>query len=230
MNKHTTNPLEQQLNVAPSEKHLEDWIDANLNQFGDRFPEDEYYWRMGEAHFRSDETFVLPYIDSIVAKQPAFPTGRPDLIGYSRGQITAVELKKGAITYEAIGQCLRYVHDLNEAFYWTYCTVANYPSDVRESYRYSSPISLEQTEYPDCEITGMVVGNSLEDKHLTLVAAACKLRLVTYEYVNGEYLFELQSVNRPHIDIYQDFARGKVGAIIRQVMRDRSELQKERGL
>ncbi len=216
----------QQSLLAPSEKHLEDWIDANLIQFGDRFPEDEYYWRMGEAHFRNDNTFVLPFFDAIVAKQPQFPCGRPDLIGYRTGQISAIELKKGVITYQSIGQCLRYMHDLKEAFYWVFTEIGKFTTSPREEYSYTPVWNIEQSEYPNDEIAGMVVGSHLEDAHLTMVAAACGIQLVTYEYVNDEYLFTLLTVDRPHPTIYKQFVKGAISKTLLRVMKDRAEKQK----
>lgn len=213
--------------LAPSEKHLEDWIDYNRIQFGDRLAEQDYYWKMGEAHFRSDNTCVLPFFDAIVAKQPSFPCGIPDLIGYTCGQLTIVELKKDAITYAAIGQCLRYIHDLNEALNWLHDAMYSQPQHIKELYNYVRPTDFEQCEYPSNEIVGMVVGHHLEDKHLTRVAAACNIRLVTYEFVNDEYLFELLSVDRPKMQTYIDFAKGEINGLMLQMMKDQADRQRK---
>lgn len=76
--------------LAPSEKHLEDWIAANLNGFD--------------------------YLDGLIARQVHCKDGIIDLIGFKEHRLQVVELKKGEIDSKALTQLLRYMKDVRSVF------------------------------------------------------------------------------------------------------------------
>lgn len=212
--------------IAPSEKHLEDWICSNFNRFGglteqDLVPE---YAREG-CYCPDDEYYVDTFFSQLIARQFVLPSGRPDLLGYCRGQVAAIEIKKGAITYDVIGQVLRYVHDLKQIFYWTVCDA--YDDPERDRYAYRKPQVIDVSEYPDDEIFGVVVGNSIHDKNIPLVCAAAGIMLVTYKYTGDEYLFTHEPLEVPHHDLYRNLMNGRIGQFMRLSMLDRAELQRQ---
>lgn len=77
--------------IAPSEKHLEDWIVNNIELFAE------------DARLQ---------VRRIVARQPEFPSGRPDLILATVGSVAVVELKKYKADGQAVAQVLRYLGDM----------------------------------------------------------------------------------------------------------------------
>lgn len=82
--------------IAPSERHLEDWLVNNPQKIFD---------------FSDEHPSSLQW----VARQLNLPSGRADLIGYEGGGDLAVfELKKGAIDSDTLAQCLRYMRDIDK--------------------------------------------------------------------------------------------------------------------
>lgn len=214
---------------APSEKHLEDWIVANFSRFGalveqELVPE---YWR--ESFYHPDDTYyVETFFNQLIARQYPLPSGRPDLIATTHKSVVAVEIKKGPVTYETLGQCLRYIYELKEVFYWTFFDVRSSDNPDCEAYEYSPMFQLETTEYPDTEIYGMVVGHGVSDKNIPIVAAACNIKVVTYEFNADEYLFthEMADTRKP-IDDYKWHINTPIGQAIRLTMLNRATAQRQ---
>lgn len=190
--------------LAPSEKHLEDWIVANFEEFGDPVDVD-----VENGHLVHVEG-IAPYFFELVEKQYPLPSGRPDLICYRCGTVSAVELKKGAITYDVIGQCLRYIYDLREIFGWVFARYTDF-TDETNPYNYSNIGCIEPSEFPNSEITGMVVGSSFIDSNIPLVCAASNIKVVTYEYNGHGYTFTHHGINRKASITYRNQINTKVG-------------------
>jgi hypothetical protein len=183
--------------IAPTERHLEDWICENLNLFGeayeafDQFPgegnEDQYHW-IDEDHF------ILPYVERIVCRQVAFPHGIPDLIGLDlvNENVRVIELKKGPITLEAVGQCARYMYDLRKIYGLDSCTSPF--SDLSHDlwFRFTDTRVLSPM------VQGMVVGSQLPDRNVEALARLVGIEIVSYDLQpDGMYVFSAV----PHNDI-----------------------------
>lgn len=194
--------------VAPNEKHLEDWIVNNFEMFGTDS------W--GDGHYT--------FFDRLIARQYPLPNGRPDLITMFEGTITIVELKKGELTYGVLGQCLRYIHDMKFIYGLVREDLYSQGMDTFSQYQYStSNIFLEVTEFPTSEFTGMIVGHSVADRDLPLVAATCGVQTVTYELINGEYIFTHHFIETDaRVDDYKRHLNEAAGTAIRSMMRFRN--------
>lgn len=186
----TPNPSVPQSTIAPSEKHLEDWIVANPKGFGCNWDTDELpeFCYPENPLIVNGNRRVSPFFKALITRQMPLQHGRPDLIMFDIDLISVIELKKGVVNYDVIGQCKRYIYDIEDVY-----------SDVM-----SDAINNDQMQYvynpgyrtfygcrtgEDSEIQGMVIGHTIQDKNIPIVAKACGIRVVTYEYVNEQYVF-----------------------------------------
>lgn len=214
---------------APSEKHLENWIVDHIKQFGDIWEDaidaPEYAY---EGMIWLNETDVIaPFFSQILARQLHLPSGIPDIIAANHNHVAVVELKKGAITYETVGQCLRYMYDLREIYFEIFF------EELQGGLDYQPLIHIEnKSEYPDEAITGMIVGSHLEDKNIPLICTQCDIKVVTYDFDGGEYWFEHQLVaSKGTTQDYQDYTLGTIGQAIRNVLKSRADsFLRHRGL
>lgn len=151
-------PPESQANgstLAPSEKHLEDWIVANLSLFGE------------DARIN---------IRRLVARQPQFPSGRPDLILAIQGSVSVVELKKDRADGRAVAQVLRYLGDIR--------MIHDYNNEGQFSHTYSA------YEYPMGRpiVHGIIVAKSFDD-NAYLACINNNIDMLSYEYDGEDYYF-----------------------------------------
>lgn len=170
---------------APSEKHLEDWIIANglVYQIGctpNDGPDDPDY----------AESDYLSVIAKLLGRQVRLPSGICDLIGitnFKRPAITVFELKRGPVDSHSLAQCLRYMRDIK-----TICEEVLHPSegyttlhlgaiDAAAEYRalYYMPL-----------VTGALVGSDVADKHIVTACEASDIAVFTYDYIDGDYIFD----------------------------------------
>lgn len=223
---HTSKLPQEQSTLAPSEKHLEDWIVKNFHGFGT-------IWQDGElpdicypeVPYRIDNSrLVSPFFNSIVGRQFPLPSGRPDLLARNETQIAAIEIKKGAITYETIGQCLRYMYDLRQIFYRKFHKlVSGWTNDGSFQYEPDGISDLETHEYPQSEIFGLVVGHSLQDKNIALVASVARIQVVTYTYDGFGYQFNHETIYGEENLDYGDYVNGSLGGVMASIMVRRSK-------
>lgn len=188
--------------LAPSERHLEDWIVANPGYFAVAFCN----------VFDSPHPFVIK-------RQPSFPVGRPDLIMSSGVQFIITELKKSAITFEVLGQCARYMHDLRQIAsraWWTYLTQSiDIPSERILHSMNLANIALKQI------VKGCVVGHSVSDPNILFAAHAMSIDVLLYEWdsCNQAYFFQqiwTSDQEKYDDDSYYDWANGGLGIAINQ--------------
>lgn len=157
------------MGLAPSEKHLEDWIVANFNDFKQQV----------NTGFRY-----------IIARQPEFPCGKPDLIVAARGQLFVVELKLGVIDEKAVAQCLRYrgaLYDLHEHLehrYWDEVdNPHNHSVNVRQEWSGGLPIF-------NC----LLVGNSVSPTAEYLMDSH-NFRFNLYDFNGQSYTFHQETTD-----------------------------------
>jgi hypothetical protein len=157
--------LPRRSTLAPSEKHLEDWICDNLPLFCNTY---------------LDGTLsTVPYVTNVLKRQPRFPTGIPDLVvSMDHWRIGVVELKREVITPNAAIQCLRYMYDLRYIM-----------AEVVEK-RHSEAVSLyEAFNMMSYFIRGILVGHSLSDDFMLPGLEVANIEFVTYTYNGSGYSF-----------------------------------------
>lgn len=150
------------MSIAPTEKHIEDWIVDNLNDFN------------RQTYFN---------IQRIVARQPQIPTGIPDLVAYMPLSLTIIEIKKGAIDIKAISQLNRYMVDIAHLHNLLYSELKT-PNDLHAHNHASVVMGWQRSP-----IHGVLVGNSI-DKQTILHARTVGIEYVLYVYDGKTYKFE----------------------------------------
>lgn len=161
---------------APSERHLEDWIVANWERFG-------------ESHHRR----FAEYSMRLLERQYSVPCGRVDLIGTCspyQPLIQVIELKKGAVTYRSIGQCLRYMRHLDHL------------AHLQTKEMIQSPERFELGVDIDPLVWGYVVGHSVEDDAVAMVAFQANIEVIIYDYDGEMYHFQSYNGGARHYEGY----------------------------
>lgn len=178
------------MNIAPSEKHLEDWIVNNWDRFGE--------WWLDEEDLPPFDLDVgdcfAPYFPELIAEQYKLPSGLIDLIGGDERtpQLCVIELKKGRITYTDIGQCARYLFDIGEILIFLQslekCKDQDAPGFFLPPFdsNVNASIGMQHTS-----VCGMVVGHGIQDENILLAAAQCNISVVKYDFRDTDgYVFE----------------------------------------
>lgn len=216
---------------APTEKHLEDWIVNNLHWFGDLYDNEYLYGFENHAAPFGEDHFVVPMATKIVGRQLQLPDGIADLVVTDHDRLMVVELKKGDLSFDVLGQCLRYMNNLTNIFNVVEHDVLkdenpdkdNYYYDRRQTYGPSDGFVLN-------EITGVIVGHKLTDRNLLLAASMCDVEVFTYElHSNGVYTFERQfPSSKSTLAICEQYLDAPLGVAMRHLMRCKHDRQVER--
>ena len=183
--------------LAPSEKHLEDWIVANPKKF---LPN---HW------LNQDRVTTSPFIEYIVARQVGLPYGIADLFVKARQSTYVIELKKGVIDAASIAQCLRYMECFNRIRMIVHIDLWHDSPGFRKPY--------------ENDTRGMIVGNSIADKHIPFICESLGIVPVYYDYIDGSYVFSPEyhwTLTDDH-EHYKDRADGAIGDAMRQEMLER---------
>ena len=140
---------------------------------------EEYLWDHPDA--------LSPYVDRWYARQLRVPSGRIDLIGVTHAKRpVVVEVKKEAITADALAQVCRYSQDIDEAvgYLWD---------------KYSLLGDFEPTRP---RVLRVVVGRALTDSHLLRAAEGMRVAIFTFEpslYLNiGQQRWTPEFANERH--------------------------------
>lgn len=195
----TALPPQDKSTLAPSEKHLEDWIVANQDRF-------------------CDHTDSEPFAARFVARQFRLPSGISDLIAANDRSIGVIELKRGAINEAVLGQTLRYMTDLKRIWVhaWHYAIEHDYSSEYADLLKYKRSLLA----YIPPEINAIVVGHSIPNRALVETALGADIFCVTYSYQDGDYSFHLHIAESPQYrSAVIEIARGVIGDAMRMVMR-----------
>lgn len=222
---------------APSEKHLEDWIVANphlvhgeVTNLTETPIPDEY---LSHSIDLGNDNVAWPLFDHIIARQPRWPVGHPDLIVKTSGHysidgksVAAVELKLGNVDIKALTQCVRYMAGLKEIMAYAQLQSdkpAKFPNRL-----YSPWIN----DYPEGEITGVLIGHGFDDKHIPILCAYSNITLVLYDYhpSDDRYTFESVFYEKGHdvTGIYKDWGRGAIGKALLDVCEGNAIIEERR--
>lgn len=198
--------------IAPTEKHLEDWIVANPSRFAllDEIDGDQ---------------LLSPLLNKIIARQLRLPSGIADLVALTRywePSLAVIEIKRDAVNEKTVAQCLRYMHNIQDI----YAHVLNEWEDISNENRYRriSMVHMRHMRLP--EISGIVVGHSLANENIALVCEACGIIAVTYDFDGEQYEFSLEDVTTVSHSDRTEFAVGAIGDAIRSVMQGRLDGEK----
>lgn len=180
---------------APSERHLEDYLWGH--------PE-----ALGVLDYPPELADVPIY--KLVYRQFQVPSGIVDLVGFD-WRLCCFELKKGPVTSKALTQLLRYMEDMKNCLI---CFVMHrgVGNKVMQAW-------MRSMGYPDASelslMTGVLIGNSLEDENLLIAADLLDIEVFLYTYDGTDYQFESarHPVPRYHAnyDTYAEIARGPLG-------------------
>lgn len=215
---------------APSEKHLEDWIVANPKLFGQKWAGEDAWPSdfMKDCTWFSDNSFVSPMIDSIIGRQVKFPFGIVDLIGKTSQSLKAIEIKAGTVDSGTIAQCLRYMHELRSI----HCEllndlIFNTQDEYHAHYDYPILRDLELDGHPGNEVKGVVVGHSVSDDNLLIVARLCEIKVFTYEWDGKWYWFNERFTDAyERSKDYKEYINGAIGIALRDIMKYRADWHK----
>lgn len=177
------------MGLAPSEKHIEDWIVGNFSSF-------------------NKQTSLN--IQRIVGRQIPMPSGILDLLVMMPLSLTVVELKKGEIDEKSIAQVHRYIVDLVNLHYLIYDNI----HDGNDLHAHSS--SMTHGEYWRYPIHGILIGNSISDRSMNHCMDS-HIETVIYDFEDGDYYFERDACT-PEERSQDDYTIETIGAV-RELMR-----------
>jgi hypothetical protein len=204
--------------IAPSEKHLEDWIVANPDKVYARLDDPNEYW---------DGT--VDFISRIVKRQCNLPSGRCDLIALATGMrdysLAAIELKRDALDTKTVAQCLRYIRDLKEIFLKVrYPGLSNIPH-AEPVLHYAKHDMCDNLLANNSEISGLIIGYDVPDENLLVACECADIQVLTYDYSEGDYSFDLYGTGDyiARAEVYENFAYGAIGDAMRSVIKNRYE-------
>lgn len=195
--------------IAPSEKHLEDWIANNLPLVG------EYFEAGIDGEDRPYEAGIYPFFSQVIARQFNLPTGRCDLIlqgndlfDFFHCPIVVAELKLDCIDAKAILQLMRYTHDLK--------MVAEFArTNVSRTERRINGVQAQRI------IKGCLIGHSCTDDLLLAACNAYEIDVFLYHYEANEDTYGIWRTgydSRQSHQACKDITYGSVGqAIVRRV-------------
>lgn len=177
--------------LAPSEKHLEDWIISlgNFNHVIEKALDMEFG--------------ILPNDCKLVGRQYPVSSGYIDLLYSNPLWFEVVELKRHAIDAAALHQALRYAGDIIT----TECDeiIGNYANTVFPDTFDTSRIS---------SVSSVLIGHSVDNNTL-LACLGANVQVLTYKYIDGEYSLKYEypsSITTPSLipyikNMYSNWAR-----------------------
>lgn len=153
---------------APSEKHLEDWIVANQQEF---FAKNPRVWGR-----------------RIAARQVQMGSGRLDLVVAAKLGLRILELKKETVDEKCVTQVIRYTGEVRDLFRWAEHLIQSY--DDPHYYEPSPATDMHPLVAP------VLIGGGFTRKAL-LACATNDIIAIEYWYDGETYEFEevSESVN-----------------------------------
>jgi len=158
--------------LAPSEKHLEDYLWETPGALGwfdvpphGAAPMVEFRWR-----------------------QLRLPSGIVDLVGSCfYNSLFIAEVKKGPIDAAAFAQLMRYMHDFKQIMFNTF---DRYQALYRPEWDRVARHPLIHGNWEDILLQGALIGHGVKDEALLIACEACNVDVYFYTLSDGEYLFE----------------------------------------
>lgn len=203
--------------IAPSRKHLEDWIVDNH----------DFVYYMDIIEEDGKPCAVHPLVKKVIKRKTKLPSGFCDLVtiveGYGGVSVAATKLEWDSIDHHTVTQCLCSMRDLRETFVNVRHPGIDSPLYMGLNYR--SPGLCDQVVGNEPEVTGLIVGYKLSDQNLIAACEAADIVLLTYEYTKSGYNFDrLSDVDyKGRAEIYRNFAYGAIGEAMREIVKDRYE-------
>lgn len=155
--------------LAPSERHLEDWIWTNPLCLG----ENEAPGCEGEPQYR------------LLDRQSPLPSGIVDIVAHD-GRLTLLELKKGEIDFRAVVQVLRYMNDVKAIWYEL---MLDHFMERRPHYNAVKYHDMVNGSAFDQFVRGILIGRSVKDSRLHLACAVANVEIWTYRFDGQHYHF-----------------------------------------
>src|SRR3990172_1466420 len=159
----TNVPRQDGNSLAPSEKHLEDYIWAHPECLG--------------LVTKNSDDLGFPIFE-LVARQVKLPTGRVDLIGMAyMSSLAIIELKKGVIDTRALAQLLRYMRDVKKV---VELAVIDYKIMQLPGYENIGMIE-DQYNLSEALTFPLLIGADIESDDLLCACIACNVDVMLYE-------------------------------------------------
>jgi hypothetical protein len=190
--------------LAPSERHLEDYLWAHPEAFG----------IIEVPDYANGDCLEI----ELLYRQFPLPSGIVDLIGLAAGyQVAIIEIKKGPIDAKALAQLMRYMDDVKAAWEQLFL---EYCQDQRENYKLLFRRDIVNGSVESQRTRGFIVGSELPDKNLFISAAACGIDFVVYEYDGVKYDLQIVPSWRPRILEMSDNAKSVLASPLGALLED----------
>lgn len=185
------------MGIAPSEKHLEDWLVKDITADKYREIQDQFWY------------------SSIIARQLTVPSGIIDLLVLGNNtwrHLGVIELKKGAIDDHAVSQLLRYIANIRGVYREIGIQLTNQGT--------ITSAQLEGWIGVNSAINGKLIGHSVSSPHIITICEAQRIELILYDFDGEGYEFELV----PYRDMpdanrtYEVASHTELGALIKDVL------------
>jgi len=156
--------------LAPSEKHLEDYLWAHPEALGMCGIPPQY----GPDQPMYDFAF----------RQLRTVSGVMDLVGFS-GELCVLELKRATLTSAALAQVLRYIRDMKAMLMRLGHDLAEMPICRPWMNNY---IRFERRGLEDW-VHGVLIGSGVENENLLIACEACDVEVFVYDFDGSAYQF-----------------------------------------
>lgn len=180
--------------IAPSEKHLQDYIFAHPDKLG--FCDGQY------------EGEIYPDYE-IFKREASLPSGRADFLATtlesSSYAICPIETKKEEITSKSLAQCLRYMRDIK--MIWG-LAIRGLPDP--------DPSAMHFALIP--KVAGLLIGASVTDDVL-VSAQGANVQVALYDFDGTDYTFTFQDTPNT-LGACFDYAYGYIGEEVRRIYMD----------
>jgi hypothetical protein len=188
--------------LAPSERHLEDYLFSHPEALG----------MCGVPPQYGPDSPMYTMHD----RQVAVPSGIIDIVA-SNWQLVIMELKKGQVTARTFTQLMRYMRDI-------YGLVETAVDDyIRTKGPFYEKLKgrWNGSEYAIRDlVAGVLIGNGYEDDNLLVACASCNVDVFIYTYKDGAYQFEQLETAPYYRDKppYWNMLHRPIGTAIRDIL------------
>ncbi len=166
------------MSQAPSEKHLEDYLWAHPEAFGE--------YSIADGTVCDPAPHLIPKW-----RQVPIASGIVDLVGtYFDSGLAIVEIKKGPVDSKAFAQLMRYKRDFKQMVHYL---IHTYQQERLPNWELLNELPYPGFDWNETLLRGVLVGSSVMDNNLLIACDACDVDVFTYQYENGEYTLAEQA-------------------------------------